>query len=575
MTPQELIDESNRLIAERFEWDAVWNACARYVLPMHQNVFNRGEPGSSREAVEGWASGPKAADTLGERYDITGIVAADRLATGLLSLVTPDSEKWQDLGVSDPFGAYEATDEETRWFEKQRDYLLTTRYNALTGWVNANSHAMRSTVVFGLGLYAVEEAYGRRGQNDASVPYTFSPLPLSQNYLTVDGQGQLDQDYRRCRYPARVAYSKYGDGLSEKVKAKALDPKKSHEMVDILHWIGYRQEKGSRDNPMRNSAVDSWHVEVETKHVIRRSGFNYWPVIAYHWNQVPNSPYGESPVMLVLAEIKGGNILAKNSLLSAQQLTAPPVATMDENAPRPNLNPNAINYGMIDSNGRLKIQPIITAQNPSLVQDILEASRNQIREGLYTNLWQILIQNPKMTATEALIRANEKGELLGPVGTKIQHGLTMLTEAEMAILAGKEAFRPGSALAPPDSLQGRNVRTVRFNSPLDRLRRSGELVGIQRTLEVLMPLSQVKPGILDKIDEDAIADIAQEVTGAPRKMFKSDERIAEARQQSEQMAQVQTAIETAGAAGAAAEKALPAAQMGADMLQRMAGAGAA
>ena len=185
MTPQERIDESNRLINERAEWDAIWSSCARLVLPMQDREFKRGASYNSRQAVEGWAAGPTSVDRLAERFDITAMIAADRLATGLLSLVTPDNEKWMNLGIRDQLGPVDETDEEKRWLEKQRDYLFGTRYNPHTGWQLANSAAMRAMVVFGTGLYFLEEAYGSHGQNDVRVPYNFCTLPLSENLSLI------------------------------------------------------------------------------------------------------------------------------------------------------------------------------------------------------------------------------------------------------------------------------------------------------------------------------------------------------------------------------------------------------
>lgn len=575
MTPAELIDVSNRLVNERIEWDVVWEQCARLVLPMSDREFRRGGTTySSREAIDGWAAGPRSVDKLAERFDITAVVAADRLATGLISLVTPDSEKWMTLGISDPLGAVEATDEETRWLERQRDYLMSTMYTPATGWNQANGGAMRSMVVYGTGLYFIEEAWGKRGQNDVAVPYTFTPLPLSENYLTVDGQNEVDQNYRRFRMSARSAATVFGDKLSAPTLKIANDPQQSHRQIEFLHWVGYRNETGMRGDPMRQSLVESVYVEVEQKHELRRGGFNYFPVIPYHWNQAPNSPYGESPVMMVMAEIKGVNILGKNTLLSTQQLTRPPVATSDDGTiQRPNLNPAAINYGALDAQGRLKIQPILTAQNPSLVQNILDASRSQIKEGLYTNLWQILINNPQMTATEALIRSNEKGELLGPIGTKIQAGLSAMTDCTLTILEGKGAWQPGAALEPPGSLSGRNVKS-RFNSPLDRMRRAGELVGIQRTFETIGPIAQIDPSVMDNFDTDEIVKLTQEINGAPKKILRKPEDIQAMRDQRDQQAQAQQALAAAQQAGQAATgltKGAPAVQGAMDMMQQAAG----
>ena len=575
MTPQELIDVSNRLISERVEFDRIWEQAARLVLPMQDREFRNGAATmSSREAIDGWAAGPRSVDKLAERFDITAVLAAERLATGLLSLVTPDNEKWMSLGISDPLGAVEASDEETRWLERQRDYLMSTMYTPATGWNTANGGAMRSMVVYGTGLYFLEEAYGKRGQNDVAVPYTFTPLPLSENYLTVDGQGELDGDYRRFRVSARQALLLFGEGLHPATRAKAEDPQRWHEIIEILHWISYRKEAGYRADPMRRSKVESCYIEVDRKHELRRGGFNCFPIVAYQWNQIPHSPYGESPVMLVMAEVKTSNILAKNALLAGQQMTAPPVATTDDaTMQRPNLNPRAINFGALDAQGNLKIKPIITAQNPSLVQELIEVSRNQIREGLYTNLWQILIQNPQMTATEALIRANEKGELLGPIGTRIQAGLSAMTDCALTILEGKGAWQPGSVLEPPASLAGRNVKS-KFNSPLDRMRRAGEMIGIQRTLEVVAPLAGVDPGVMDNIDTDEIVKLAQEINGAPKKMLRKPEDVAAIRDQRGQQQMAQQALMAAQQAGQAADsltKGAPAVKQVQDMMQQAQG----
>src|SRR5690606_30111893 len=206
--------------------------------------------------------------------------------------------------------------------------------------------------------------------------------------------------------------------------------------------------------------------------------------------------YGESPVMMALADIKTLQAASKSSMQAMQQYVRPPLAMASDGVTnRPNLNSGQINHGAIDENGRLKIQPIYTVQNPSFADMVLEQKRNAIRESLYINLFQILISNPNMTATEALIRAQEKGELLGPAGARIQMAMSRMFDREFGIYERKGAFDEGSALQPPESLAGRSIG-VKFTSPLDKLRRSNEAVGIQRTLEIALPLAQAKPEVL-------------------------------------------------------------------------------
>lgn len=167
--------------------------------------------------------------------------------------------------------------------------------------------------------------------------------------------------------------------------------------------------------------------------------------------------------------------------------------------------------------------------------------REQLRESLFVNLFQILIQNPQMTATEALIRANEKGELLGPAGAKIQAGLARLVERETGILQRKGVFEQDSPLAPPETMLGRGFG-VRFRSPLDRLRRSGELVGVQQTLDFAGQIAQFDPTVLDRLDTDKALDLAQEITGAPRAIFRRDEEVEQMREERDEVAPAQAAL---------------------------------
>src|SRR5690606_31292622 len=103
--------------------------------------------------------------------------------------------------------------------------------------------------------------------------------------------------------------------------------------------------------------------------------------------------------------------------------------------------------------GRPLITPLNSGVRPDFAQAIMEARRNSVRELLYLNLWQIIIQDKDSTATEALIRAQEKGELLGPVGISLNEGLSHSTDREVGILGRKRAFDDDSPLRMPDSLK--------------------------------------------------------------------------------------------------------------------------
>ncbi|WP_281034921.1 portal protein [Mesorhizobium waimense] len=109
-----------------------------------------------------------------------------------------------------------------------------------------------------------------------------------------------------------------------------------------------------------------------------------------------------------------------------------------------------------DDNGRPLIAPISTGQNPTYAFNYAASRAEEIRDMMFVNLFQTLVQNPQMTTTEALIRQEEKGALLGPSGSIIQ--AVFATNLELGILEDKGLYDEDSRFLPPASLAGKAVR---------------------------------------------------------------------------------------------------------------------
>jgi hypothetical protein len=451
---------------------------------------------------------------------------------------------------------------EQQWLERIRDYLFDRRYDARSGFQVMNQKCIRSAIAFGTGVGYVEEAFGKDGQGPASLPMVYRSIPLYECFLDINAQGFVDTNYRRFAWTARQIVEKFGDKCSQKIKDAAGNASDKDRKFEIIHAVEPRKERGSRGSSMRNSEYASFYIEVDEKHLIGTGGFGEFPYVTYHWSMADDGPYGESPAMLALDDVRGVNAMRKSALRAMQQWVDPPIGLPTEGVMnRPNLNPRALNYGAVDNNGNLRIRPIITAQNPAGVEKIIEAERETIKEVLYINLFQALIQNPSMTATEAMLRANEKGELLGPSGAKMQMGLSHMTEREVSILVRKDAFAPGSILAAPQSVQGKSI-SVRFTSPLDRLRRMSEAQGIIRSYEAAGMIAQAKndPSVFDRLDDDKALSILSEVNGAPAEVLRADEAVAEIRKtRAAKMAQMEQ-LEMAKGMSEVARNAAPAAE---------------
>lgn len=557
---QDIENRAEELEDIRRPYQKVWRDIVCYSMPMGDRSFE-----IKMNQIDKFTLGPESAERGKELFDHTSVVAVDRLTSGVEGLTTPSSEKWHGLDKLDPFSA-EPSDEEQEWFDEYRDFLFRARYNPKAGFALANQGAIRSAVALGTGVFKVEESFDPESRN---IPFKYRRIPLSENLLGVNEQGQVDTNYRRFTMTARQLMQRFGEANSDKVKDAANDHKRMDDRFDIIHAVGPREETGSRSGTNRTSPFSSIWIDCSHRHMIGDGGFFEFPYVVYYWQQDADTPYGQSPIMLALAEIKSLNLLAKNTLRAVQQWTNPPVGIADDGVVgmKVNLNPGKVNPGAVGPDGRLKVQPIVTAQNPTFIQQVMDVKRDQIRDALFVNLFQILVNNPQQTATEALIKANEKGELLGPAGSKIQDGLANMLDRETGILARKGAFESGSPLEPPESLRGEDFG-ARFTAPLDRLRRGNEAVAIQRTYETAGQIAAAKqdPTIFDKFDDDTAIEHIQQINGAPRDIFRTDEEVAEIRQQRADAQAQQAAIEQAQAAGEAANEAIPAIRDGADLV---------
>jgi len=536
----------SQLAAQRYGWESAWRDCVDLCMPYASHVYDFGGTVSGPQAMTGLYQQPKAMQRSKEMFDATAAWASDRLVAGMESLIAPRAQKWHSFALDDPFSP-DPTDLEEEWLDRLRDYHFAARYDAKSNFALANQKAIRGACVLGTGVLYLEENLGRMNIDPVKVPFFYRSVPVIDCYLGINAYDDVDKVLRVTTMTARAAsayFAQDGDSLPDTVK-RSMEREPDKEFT-FLHAVMPREEAGEYKDKRRHQPIASFWIEVESRHLIRSSGFFTMPYSVMWWDQADGSPYGQSPVMAVMSEIKMLQVMGKTVAQVSQQMIKPPMATMPGvYNQRLNLNSGAVNPGYIDENGRLKAQPIIQAQNPTFAERLIEAKRIAIRESLYVNLFQILVDNPKMTATEALIRANEKGEMLGPAGAKIEAGISGMIDREVDIVGRKGAFESGSPLEPPVSMDGKNVG-VKFTGPLANMRRMRELQGMEMVLNIAGMLAQYKQDpteVLERIDTDETLELTREIQGAPRKMFRTDEEVAKLRegraQQQEQMAAMQ------------------------------------
>jgi len=526
------IDRLTQLSLNRSSFEKSWRQVQAVAAPDASDFAMTG-PITGGAGVMSNIQQPEAAQRSTKIYDVTAQNAIDRLASGMEAIVTPQSEYWHGLDMTD-FSTLigKRTDEEKGWLENQRNLMFAVRYDADSGFVPAWQTALRRVIAFGNAFIWTEESF----DDDAMVKYQY--MPLRESYIAVDAQDIVTTWYRFYDYTASQAVDKFKTGLPESIQKAAQSPVDKDRPFKFLHCVQKSSDYSDGRSPFK---FKSLHIAYEDRKIVGTKGFYEFPIIDFRWLPETGKTYGEGPVMRVLAEIQSANLLAKNELLASEQSVRPPMLVANAGVMnRPNTNPGAINYGGMTPQGQELIKPLFTGQRLDFATMILEAKKNAIRESLYLNLFQLLVQNPQMSATEALIRANEKAELLGPAGSRLQGGLSRMISRELGILVRRGLWDADSAYRPPRSARGRV--TVQHTSPLDRLRRAKEGEGIARMLEIVAPLAQIDPAVVDNFDPDAMVRELRDILGAPVRVLRDPTVVAQRRQQrAEQQAAAQNA----------------------------------
>lgn len=470
-------------------------------------------------------------------FDATPGLALDRFKAAIHSLVTPRNQTWHKLKPVDEDLAED--DEITRYLESTTSILFRARYAA-----NFDSEVQ--------GCYYNSGKYGSMGMFIGERPgksLNYRGVPMKQLYFAENEFGMVDLVHRDWFWTARQAYQKWGDKLPQKIKHAA--EKFPDQEFRFIHCVKPRADADVSRKDYRGMEFVSYYICIETREVIDEGGFRTFPYAVGRYDLLPGEVYGRSPCMTILPDVKMLNEMNRTTIQAAQLAVLPPLlAHRDGILDVIKMTPAAINYGGVDDQGRQLIQPMNLGQNMNLSIEMMDQKRGIINDALLQTLFQILIDKPNITATEAMLRAQEKGQLIGPTGSRIEtEFLTpcVMRELDILSMAGQLPQMP-KKLADAGGLYA-----IEFDSPLSRAREAEGGVGILRTFEQLSPVAQVSgPGVFKRFNMDKISKELARLNGMPAKVLYTDDEMEEIDQAQAQKAQLDQVLAAAPVAASAA-----------------------
>ena len=509
------------LTEKRTPFEPLWQDAARRCLPMSADIV-------------GYES-PAQRANMNDNFDSTAMLALGKFAAAICSVATPPGTKWHNIVPGNPDLAENT--EVMRWCEDVRDRLFTLRGHHLANFTSAAIDVYRQMGVFGHGSMFVHHEVGRA--------IRYMAIPVKEIWIDTDPAGVLDTVHRQYQLTVRQALKEFeSDDLPTEITSLKDKPEQQDQKRTFLHCVFPNPDFDSTREDTGGKPYLSVHLYKNK--VVRLGGYRTMPYLVSRYETMTGSAYGFGPAMLVLPDIKMLNEMGKTTVRAAHLSVDPPLLLKDDDLLSPfGIQPAYLNYGGIDDQGRPTVRPLEMGQRLDIGLEFTQSRQAPINDSFLVTLFQILIDQPQMTATEVLQRAQEKGILLAPVMSRIQSEfLGPLTSRELDILFDI----PGALPPPPPQMteDGGSGIEVEYSSPLAKnMQSGGEALGFQRLLEAVLPLSQVDPGILDLINLDEGMRVLAQAVGAPAKALRSPEEVDAIRGQKAEAAQAQQLLAAA------------------------------
>jgi hypothetical protein len=454
------------------------------------------------------AEGEKRTERL---FDSNGAKANRKHAAILEDLATPRSQRWHGVAAEDD--SLTEDQETDEYFDKVTGVLFAMRDNPKSMfYANRSKNYLLSGAVGNTALF-VDEVPG-----DGS---RYLARHMRGITWAEDEFGQIDTLYDRFPMQGRNALKRFGDQLSEKLRADI--EKAPYKNFEFIHCTRPNEERVTGRRDYRGMKWASYYVSVDDKAVVSNGGFWEWPWAISRYNVAVGEVYGRSPAMECWPSIMTLQEQKKTILRVGQKEADPPILCTEEGVlGQFSLRAGDINYGALSDNGTPLAMPFKTGANVPLGLELMQLEKADVDDSFLSALWNMIVNENVQTAAQVFELARMRAINLAPLmGRMHSEDLGPLIHREIGI-----ASRSGKLPPMPRRLRAMGGRyNPVYTSPLAKAMRAQDGLAIVRTLEVLPTAIAVDKRAANAIKvTEAVRELA-DIQGMPAKFIRSLEEI--------------------------------------------------
>ena len=515
-----LLKEHETSLIGRSEWEAIWSDIADHFLPKSSGGWRNGE-----------ITTPKFRVDTNKRFSSNPVISLQRFTGIVDGLLTPVSQEWHNLRPKDP--RLKDNKAVRDWFFQVNSLLFDYRNNPASNFGGQNSARWEQMGAFGTGVLFIDY--------DPKETLRYKCLDIKNLSFRENHQGVIDTVFRKYALTASQASGQFGEkNISDAMKQLLKSDEGNTRKFSILHIVKPNPMKGVIKNGVEGKEYLSYYVDVSEKILLESGGYDTFPYSISRYSLAPDDILGRSPAMSALADVKMLNAMARAINVNTRTALEPTLLIGDDGmlngSPTLNMTPNSVIVGGLDENGNSRIKPFQDGSRIDITQGMVDKLEDNIKDIFLITLFQIMVETPRMTATEALIRSQEKSMLLTPLIAKQQNeALHPMIVRELDLLLRNDKLPP----MPAELQEGGGVYSIIFDSPVNKMQKSEQLVGLNKALEILLPLAQQDPAMLDVIDKDKLTELAMTISGVPSVVLKDAKELKQQRAEQQQNQQNQ------------------------------------
>ena len=512
----DLLRRWGELKTERATWMPHWQELSTFLLPR-----------SGRYFIQDRNRGNRRHNNI---YDSTGTRAVRVLAAGMMAGMTSPARPWFRLATPD---------QDLNKHAPVKLWLADVTRLMLGVFAKSNTYRALHSTYEELGVFGTS---AKVVMDDFKNVIHHHSLTAGEYAIATDYRGNVDTLAREFEKTVSEVVREFGRENCSVAVQNLFDRGSLGAWVPMIHIIEPRADRDPAMKDAKNMAWRSCYFEQGGQHdkYLREGGFKEFPALCSRWGISGGDIYGNSPGMEALGDVKQ---LQQEQLRKAQgidYMTKPPLqAPSAMKNSEVNMLPGGVTYydGATPGAG-IRSAFEVRLDLSHLLADIVDV-RDRIKGAFYADLFLMLANqtDARMTATEVAERHEEKLLMLGPTVERLHNEeLNPLIESTFTRM-----LMAGMLPPPPPELQGMDLN-VDFISMLAQAQRAIGTNSVDRFVGNLGVIAGIKPGVLDKFDEDVWAEDYSDMLGISPSLIVASDKVALIRQaRADQQQQAQAA----------------------------------